>query len=179
MSCQTSTGNLKVLEMEKSHGGNARLSSCVCRKRATSAHGLENHAGSCLDCWSHSGICSESLVAHGASGDASHPQKRLDSFVPVLINICQVLSAQSIKNCWRNKCKAETLFVWVFFFKAFSQSVFVIFLKIKWLKPCKSPRFLTVPCASYSRQIFKNITLVLIKALRMLTNYQRESKREN
>lgn len=36
-----------------------------------------------------------------------------------------------------------------------------------------------VPCASYSRQIFKNITLVLIKALRMLTNYQRESGREN
>lgn len=36
-----------------------------------------------------------------------------------------------------------------------------------------------MPCASYSRQIFKNITLVLIKALRMLTNYQRESEREN
>lgn len=98
--------------------------------------------------------------------------------------LCSLTSAKYfqlrvLKTAGEINVKLRRCLFGFFFFKAFSQSVFVIFLKIKWLKPCKSPRFLTVPCASYSRQIFKNITLVLIKALRMLTNYQRESKREN
>lgn len=122
LSRQMSTGNLKVLELEKSHGGNTRLSSWVCGKRATSAHGLENHAGSCLDCWSHSGICSESLMAPQCSQciwQCFPPPKKVGQFyVHVHQHLPSTFSSEC-KNCWRNKCKAERLFVWFFFLKLF------------------------------------------------------------
>lgn len=138
LSCHTSTGNLNVLELEKNNGGNTHLSSWVCGKRPTSAHGLENHTGSCLGCWNHSGICSESPEALQCSRCIwqcfPSPKRRLDSFVPVFINICQVLSAQSTKTAGEINVKLRGCLFGVFFFKAFSQSVFVIFFENKMVK---------------------------------------------
>lgn len=57
--------------------------------------------------------------AHSASGNASHRQKRLDSFVSVFINICQVLSAQSVKTAGEINVKLRGCLFGVFFLKPF------------------------------------------------------------
>lgn len=58
--------------------------------------------------------------AHSASGNASHPQKRLDSFVSVFTNICQVLSAQSIKTAGEINVKLRGCLFGFFFKSLFS-----------------------------------------------------------
>lgn len=120
LSHQTSTGNLKVLEMEKvmkatqgSPAGSVGREQPVLMAWKTRL-GLAWTAGITLgSALSLSWPCR----AHSASGNASHPQKRMDNFVSVFMNICQVLPAQVIKTAGEINVKLRgCLFVAFFFF---------------------------------------------------------------